>query len=301
MSNVRARALTFVLAVFSLVPVSRSLAQPWDVFEGDCDTINAFNAGLVIIDEQFWLITDGEDFPLVDSFITADLEVFYEGIPSGSVVFDVDADGFEALFWVTDFGTVVEIDLDTLEIFDSDFAPGEILDTFCDPCDFWDDPLDCESCDLFDSDDDGVDDCIDECPDTLPGEIPDDLGCSCEDLGDCCEFFDSDDDGVDDCDDECPDTFPGELVDDFGCSCEDLGDCCDFFDSDDDGVDDCDDDCPDTFPGEIPDDFGCSCEDLDDCDVDVGPVFVSCAALQPWLFGVIFLGLAGLRSMRRRW
>jgi len=210
-------------------PVS---AQPWDLFvdpiTGEaCDLVNATNVELVVFtDTGELVIVSGNDIFLGDSFVDADGHVIFDGLPFGFIGFEEDGDGLPSLWWLTDFGAVVEIDPVTLFPFDSGLFPDEFVNVPCDACPFWDHPLECEDL-IFDSDDDGVFDDEDECPDTFPGEIVDDFGCSCEDLGDCDCFFDEDDDGVPDCDDLCLDSNFGADVDDDGCEFDD--------DNDDDG------------------------------------------------------------------
>lgn len=265
------RKLTTQIAIVagSLLFVSNAIAQlPFDEFEdpasGDiCGVVNTANFALVVSSETGELIVvEDVDVFIEGSFVEDDLTVFFDDTPFGVLDFAEDEDGLAALWWLTFGGTVVELDPLTLEPFDSGLFPDE-LESFCDACEFWDEPEDCESCEFFDTDDDGVDDCIDECPDTQPGEISDDFGCSCEDLDDCvdeCEFFDEDDDGVNDCDDLCPDTPFDLLVDDDGCEIIIIDD------DDDDGA---------------------------------PPIFVSCAAIQPWFVGFLLLGFAGFKGLRR--
>lgn len=210
------------LAVFAALAFAAgpTKAQPWDLFvdpvTGEaCDLVNAANVELVVFSSTGELvIVTGVDIFLGDSFVDANGNVFFDGFPFGVIDFDEDGDGLPSLWWLTDFGTVVSIDLATFFPFDSGLFPDEFVAVPCDACPFWDDPNDCE----FDTDGDGVPDEFDECPGTFPGEIVDDFGCSCEDLNDCDCFFDTDLDGVVDCDDLCPNTPRNSDVDIDGCA-----------------------------------------------------------------------------------
>lgn len=199
------------------------LAQPWDLFvdplTGEaCDLVNATNVELVVYSDTGELvIVSGPDLFLGDSFVYANGDVDFDGLPFGFIDFAEDGDGFASLWWLTDFGTVVEMDLFLYFPFDSGLFPDEFVGVPCDACPFWDDPFDCEDI-IFDGDGDGVPDEDDLCPGTFPGEVVDSDGCSCEDYGDCDCFVDSDLDGVVDCDDFCPNTPLGAAVDDDGCT-----------------------------------------------------------------------------------
>lgn len=286
---------TFVLGLFVAIAATSSpaQAQPWDLFvdpiSGEaCDLVNASNVELVVFSDTGELvIVNGVDVFLGDSFVDIDGFVVYDGLPFGFIGFALDGDGLPSLFWLSDFGTVIEIDLVTFFPFDSGLFPDEFIAVPCDACPFWDDPFDCEDI-VFDSDDDGVPDEFDECLDTFPGEIVDEFGCSCEDLGDCDCFFDSDIDDVADCDDFCPDTPFGAEVDFDGCACFEV-------DDDDDGIDNCDDLCPNSpFNADV---------DVDGCTVVIvnpGPVVIGCGNFSALMMSLTFAGLYLMRFAGRR-
>jgi hypothetical protein len=283
----RSHCLTFGLLAVVCCAARPAVAQPWDLFvdplTGEaCDLVNAANVEMVVFSDTGELvIVTGADLFLGDTFVDADGNVFFDGFPFGFINFDEDGDGLPSLWWLTEFGTVVEIDLVTFVPFDSFLFPDEFVSVPCDACPFWDDPDDCDL--FFDSDGDGVPDEFDECPGTFPGEIVDDFGCSCEDLGDCDCFFDEDLDGVADCDDFCPNTPIGADVDFDGCACFQV-------DDDADGIDNCDDFCPNTPPNAQVDVDGCTV-----VVVNPGPIVIGCGNFSALMVGLTFAGLYLLR------
>ena len=284
----------FASLLFVTATANSALAQPWDLFvdpvTGEaCDLVNASNVELVVFSDTGELvIVSGPDVFLGDSFVDADGFVDFDGIPFGFIDFAEDGDGLASLWWLTDQGTVVEIDLDTFFPFDSGLFPDEFIGVECDACPFWDEPEDCEDI-VFDSDDDGIPDDEDECPDTFPGEIVDDFGCSCEDLGDCDCFEDEDLDDVADCDDFCLDTPFGADVDFDGCACFEV-------DDDDDGIDNCDDLCPNSPSNATVDIDGCTV-----VIVEPGPVVIGCGNFSALMMGLTVTGLFLMRFGGRDW
>lgn len=180
MHPVRTFCGSLVLAVALAGP---ALAQPWDFFEDPltgevCDLVNASNVELVVYSDTGELvIVSGLDIFLGDSFVYTNGDVDFDGLPFGYIDFAEDGDGLPSLWWLTDFGTVVEMDLDLFFPFDSGLFPDEFVNVPCDACPFWDDPLDCEDI-IFDGDDDGVPDNEDLCPNSPPGADVDFDGCT---------------------------------------------------------------------------------------------------------------------------
>ena len=289
------RVARFILGIglyFTTAPTSAT-AQPWDLFvdpvtDSACDLVNATNVELVVFSDTGELvIVSDADVILGDTFV-ANGEVEFAGLPFGVITFAEDGDGLASLWWLTDFGTVVEFDLELFLPFDSGRFPGEFVGVECDACPFWDVPEDCEVIIIEDGDDDGVLDGDDLCPDTFPGEVVDFDGCSCEDRGDCDCFVDSDLDGVADCDDFCIDTPIGADVDFDGCACFEV-------DDDGDGIDNCDDLCLNS-PGN-------AAVDIDGCTVVVitpPPVSISCGSVSALMLGLTFTGLFVMRFTGRR-
>jgi hypothetical protein len=291
------RIARFVLGIglyFATVTDSAT-AQPWDFYEDQitgeiCDLVNATNVELVVLSDTGELvIVSNADLILGDSLVDLEGNVFYGGSPFGVITFAEDGDGFASLWWLSDFGTVVEFDLDLFLPFDSGQFPDEFVGVECDACPFWDVPEDCEVI-MVDGDEDGLPDEDDLCPDTFPGEVVDVDGCSCEDRGDCDCFVDSDLDDIADCDDFCIDTPIGAEVDFDGCACFEV-------DDDGDGIDNCDDLCPNS-PGN-------AAVDIDGCSaviISPPPVSINCGSISALMLGLTFTGLFVMRfSGRRDW
>lgn len=293
-------------------------AQPWvlyvdsDPLSGSiCDVVNATNLELVVLEAtgEFVSIT-GNDVAFVDTFVDGSGAVFFQGIPAGFIDFAEDGDGFRTLWLFTPFGDVANVDRFTGMPTPTGLLPLNFSDVPCDACPFWDEPDEC-----LDSDFDGIENAFDLCPQTPLGELVDAFGCSCSQ-------FDDDQDDVDNCVDLCPNTPSDLIAEADGCACEEL-------DGDLDGINACLDLCPDTPLGELADIDGCSCSQLDDdlddvsncfdlcagtpltatvnifgCPIDDttdgGTVINLCGTFGAAIFGVMLLGLAGMRSGVRR-
>ncbi len=287
-------AICIGLGLFLAAAAPSTFALPWDVYQDPisgevCDLINGQNAEFVAFtDTGELVIVSGDDVFLGDSLVDLDGNVFFDGLPFGVIAFATDGNGLRSLWWLTDAGTVVSIDPDTLFPFDSLAFPQDFVGVECGACPFWDHPEDCLVV-IVDGDGDGVTDDVDLCPGTLPGEIIDIDGCSCEDRDDCDCFFDSDLDGVADCDDFCTETPLNSDVDIDGCACFEV-------DDDGDGIVNCDDLCPNTQPG--------ADIDVDGCTVVVvtpTPVVVACGNFGALMLGLTFTGLFMMRFADRRW
>jgi len=125
-------------------PAWAQFGEDWAIFEDPetdeaCGVVNAANAELTVVDRtgEVILIT-GRDTLLGRLFVDDNNDVFYDGFAAGAIVFADDADDFPTVFWITDRGTVVDLDVGTGEPFDSGLFPEEIGFTVCDPCDLVD-------------------------------------------------------------------------------------------------------------------------------------------------------------------
>ena len=187
-------------------------ALPWlqyvdSTSDSLCDVVNAANLELVVLEETGELAgIAGTDVIFSDTFVDADGFVFYDGDPAGFVEFAEDGDGFRTLWWLTELGDVVNVNVFTGEPTPTGLFPFDFADVPCDACPFWDVPGECIDTDL-----DGVEDAFDFCPGTFLDEFADNDGCSCEQL-------DDDLDGVDNCFDACAGTSPTAAVDVDGCA-----------------------------------------------------------------------------------
>jgi len=141
--------LVATMAWFALPTTAwAQFGKPWERFEdpqtGDiCGVVNTSNANLTVVAQtgEVILIT-GRDRRLNRLFVDEDNNVFYNGFAAGQILFADDADGYPAVFWMTDRGTVVKVDERTGEPSDSRLLPEEIGNTGCDPCgSIDDDPL----------------------------------------------------------------------------------------------------------------------------------------------------------------
>lgn len=155
MPNGRNYRILAVLAVF-LSGIAAPLVaqdQPWvgftDVVTGlSCEVVHSDNLELVVsLDpstgiENLVIVTGG-DVRLVDTELLTNNEILFLGEPAGSIIFEEDADGFLALWWVGFGDSVVNVDRFTGEPFATDSLPGDFVVSTCDGCDLWDDPNVC--------------------------------------------------------------------------------------------------------------------------------------------------------------
>jgi hypothetical protein len=89
------------------------------------------------------VIVTGGDVRLVDTELLPNNEILYLGEPAGTIVFEEDADGFLALWWVGFGNSVVNVDAFTGEPFVTNSRPEDFVVATCDGCDLWDDPNVC--------------------------------------------------------------------------------------------------------------------------------------------------------------
>jgi len=146
--NLRGTCSGLVAAVAWIALPTTALAQfgeDWDLFQepetGEtCGVVNTSNVDLTIVaDTGEVILITGRDTLLDRLFVDEDNNVFYNGFASGQIVFADDADDYPSVFWITDRGTVVEVDERTGEPLDSGLFPEEVGNTGCDPCDSIDD------------------------------------------------------------------------------------------------------------------------------------------------------------------
>jgi hypothetical protein len=178
----------FVLAVTAVTCVPRATAQtpPWDLFEDPvtgtvCGVVNAANVELVVLHDTGQLVViTGLDLVLADTFVDADLNVFFQGDPVGFLDYYEDADGLASLWWISATGFLVGVDELNSTPYVSTALPVDFSNVACDPCDLWDNLDDCPLV-FIDGDGDGVDDRDDLCPDTPADQAVGDDGCPLDD------------------------------------------------------------------------------------------------------------------------
>jgi hypothetical protein len=93
---------------------------------------------LILLESESLAIVSGQDTVLSETFVNTDDEVFVGGEPAGYLEFLTDGDGFRAVFWTTEAGTIMEVDTSTGEVMDSGLLPEERINTGCDACEFID-------------------------------------------------------------------------------------------------------------------------------------------------------------------
>jgi len=175
-----------------------------------CGVVNASNTELAVLDDTRELVViAGQDVVLVDTFVDCDGTVIVNGVESGFLEYATDGDGFRSLWWLSDFGTVMQLDFVTLLPLDSGLFPTDFSGVPCDACALWDDVFNCVSF-VADFDLDGVSDFLDLCCNSPIDAVVDIDGCDCSEL-------DDDLDGVDNCNDFCDNTPIDAAVDGDGC------------------------------------------------------------------------------------
>lgn len=122
---------------------------PWDVFEDTqsqsvCDVVNVDNHELVVwSDTGELIVVDGVDTFITGTFVDGIGDVYYYDDYFGYLTFDEDADGFRTLWWVGPNGYVVNINVSTGTLYETDWIPLDYGNVPCDACDFWDDQTVC--------------------------------------------------------------------------------------------------------------------------------------------------------------
>jgi hypothetical protein len=79
----------------------------------------------------------------VDTELLPSNDVLFLGDPAGSIIFEEDADGIRALWWVGFGNSVVNVDPFTGEPSATNSLPADFVVSTCDGCDLWDDPNVC--------------------------------------------------------------------------------------------------------------------------------------------------------------
>ncbi|MHC5109143.1 MAG: hypothetical protein ACYTHJ_04600 [Planctomycetota bacterium] len=127
------------------------VVAPWVTFSdldstSICDVINAEDAELVLLESTGELvIITGEDEVLEGTFVNLDNDVFFDGVPTGFLTFDTDAEGFRTLWWVSSEGRVINTGGPGGIPVEIDAFPSDFENVPCDACDFWDDADLCAS------------------------------------------------------------------------------------------------------------------------------------------------------------
>lgn len=143
--------ITTALLLLVQAGVASAQTAPWVLFDdalsvSSCDTINAANAQLVLLEDTNQLvIVTGRDVVLEDSFVDFDGDVFILGESFGFIDFDDDIDGLRSLWWISLTGRVIEVDGFTGEPFETLLFPSNVVEPACDACEFWDDLALCDA------------------------------------------------------------------------------------------------------------------------------------------------------------
>ena len=140
------RVVGGIFAVLTCVPAA--FAQ-WEVFEDQnvesvCGIVNVATLEFVVrsCDGALVLVT-GADAGFGNTFVTLDGEVQIDGQFAGIVSYELDADGFFTLWWLSEEGFVIDFDDVNYEPFETDFLPGEFENVPCAAAEFWDGDADC--------------------------------------------------------------------------------------------------------------------------------------------------------------
>ena len=141
------RTASGILSVLICVPAA---SAQWEIFEDEniesvCGIVNAATLEFVVrsCDGALVLVT-GEDAGFGNTFVTlVDSEVRIDGQFAGIVSYELDADGFFTLWWLSEEGFVIDFDDVNYEPFETDFLPGEFENVPCAAAEFWDGDADC--------------------------------------------------------------------------------------------------------------------------------------------------------------
>jgi hypothetical protein len=148
-SRIRRSIMAVAFCLCIMGGAASAQLQPWQLWVDPqtgsrCDVINAANAELVVLLDDFRLtIVSGPDLILEGTIVDSQGFVYFLDQPAGIIDFATDGDGFRTLWWMTLNGRVMEVDelsggpTPTLEF------PTDFTDVPCDACPFWDDPAIC--------------------------------------------------------------------------------------------------------------------------------------------------------------
>ena len=149
------RILAFLAALVGASVPAFAQNRPWVVFEDvfggglTCDIVHTDNLELVVTPDPVtgldtFVIVTGFDDRIFETEILANNDVLFLDQPAGRIIFDNDADGFLAAWWVGFDDAVFSFDRITGELFTTNALPSAFVVSTCDGCDLWDIRSDCE-------------------------------------------------------------------------------------------------------------------------------------------------------------
>jgi len=134
---------------------ARAAAQdpPWELLFGRCDVVNTRTNELVVSASTGALEVAATGQPVPFSFVDANGFVLIDDVLQGTLSLQPDAEGQDAVWWLSLSGFVVELNPLTGEVRETLLLPGVIAGSVCDACEIVDDPEICGCLDEAECDD----------------------------------------------------------------------------------------------------------------------------------------------------
>ncbi len=125
-----------------------AMAQ-WEVFDDTsvvsvCGVVNVASLEFAVrsCDGALVLVT-GPDEGFGNTFVTLAGDVLINGVASGYIDYEKDADGFFTLWWFSEDDFLIDFDDTLSEPYESDLLPGDISSVACDAAAIWSGDGDC--------------------------------------------------------------------------------------------------------------------------------------------------------------
>ena len=141
------RMIGLTAALF-LIPQA-ALAQ-WEVFDDTsvasvCGVVNVASLEFVVRSCGFVLVlVTGPDEGFSNTLVTEDGRVLIDGLASGYIAYEQDADGFFTLWWFSENGFLIDFDDVLSEPYETDVLPSDISNVACDAAVMWSGDGDCD-------------------------------------------------------------------------------------------------------------------------------------------------------------
>ncbi len=146
---------TIMIRVFGLTAVMLLLPQAalaqWEVFDDTsvasvCGVVNVGSLEFAVrsCDGALVLVT-GPDEGFSNTFVTLAGDVLIDGLASGYIDYEQDADGFFTLWWFSEDGFLIDFDDTLSEPYETDVLPSDIGNVACDAAAVWSGDGDCDA------------------------------------------------------------------------------------------------------------------------------------------------------------
>ncbi|MCH8852167.1 MAG: hypothetical protein IID41_05885 [Planctomycetes bacterium] len=133
----------------ALLLAPQAAPAQWEVFDDTsvasvCGVVNVASLEFAVrsCDGALVLVT-GPDEGFSNTFVTLAGDVLIDGLASGYIDYEQDADGFFTLWWFSENGFLIDFDDVISEPYETDVLPSEISNVACDAAAVWSGDGDC--------------------------------------------------------------------------------------------------------------------------------------------------------------